>query len=86
MWLGAVVGSFGVLESIGLAARNKDPGLPPDNSLSQVFARWFRVVPGQPVSHWTLPHVLALIALTALALVLIGHLGFGLWLAVRSRG
>lgn len=72
IWLGAVFGSFGVLEGLGLSET-------PADTLSGTTWRWFHVVAGQGVEHWTLPHLLAVIVLATISLVLVLHLGFGLF-------
>ena len=77
IWLAVVGVSFAVLEGIGLSIRNRTG--PPNDSLSETSWSWLHVVPGQGIEHWTLPHVLALVFLLGLCLVLIGHIGLGLW-------
>jgi hypothetical protein len=72
VWLGLVGGSFGVLEGLALSISRKD-------TLSDTSWSWLRVVPGQGIEHWTLPHVLAVVVLIGLCLVLLGHIGLGLW-------
>lgn len=78
-WLGGVGGSFGILEGLGLSARHHAKGLPPNESLSEVTWWFLKVVPGQGIEHWTLPHVLAGVVVLGLILVLGGHLILGLW-------
>lgn len=78
-WLGVVLGSFGVLEGLGLGVHLKTRGAPPNESLSEVTWHFLKVVPGEPFYHWSLPHVLAAVAVLALVLVLAGHLILGLW-------
>jgi hypothetical protein len=78
-WLGGVLVSFGVLEGLGLSIRNHAKNLPPNDSFSETWWGWLKVVPGQGVEHWTLPHLLAAVGVLGLCLVLAGHLILGLW-------
>jgi hypothetical protein len=72
IWLALVFVSFGVLEGLGLSQKINE-------SLSDTTWRWFDIVGGQPISQWTLPHLLAFVVLLALAIVLVLHLGLGLF-------
>lgn len=71
-WLALVFASFGVLEGIAFSISNKD-------SLSDTVWKWFQIIPGQPFYEWTLGHVIAVAVLATLAIVLVLHLGLGLF-------
>lgn len=68
-----------MLEGFGLSAHRHGKGMPPNESLSEVTWGFLKVVPGQGIEHWTLPHVLAGVVVLGLVLVLGGHLILGLW-------
>lgn len=79
IWLGVVGVSFGVLEGIGLSIRNRPGQGPPNDSLSETSWSWLKVVPGQGIEHWTLPHLLAAVFVLGLILTLGGNIILGLW-------
>lgn len=72
IWLSAVFISFGVLEGIALHISRKD-------TLSDTVWTWFQIAPGQPFYEWTLGHIIAVAVLATLAIVLVLHLGLGLF-------
>lgn len=72
IWLGLVFGSFGVLEGVALSITAND-------TLSDTTWKWFDVVSGQGIEHWTLPHLIAVAVLLLIAIILVCHLGFGLF-------
>jgi hypothetical protein len=72
IWLACVFISFGILEGIALSITAND-------TLSDTTWKWFNVVTGQSISHWTLPHLIAVVVLLLISLILVLHLGFGLF-------
>lgn len=62
--------SFGILEGIALSISARD-------TLSDNDWAWFHVVAGQPITQWTLPHLIAFIVLLTISVVLVLHLGLG---------
>jgi hypothetical protein len=71
-WLAIVFVSFGVLEGIAISINHMD-------TLSDTIWKWFNIIPGQSVYNWTLPHIIAASILLLIALILVVHLGLGLW-------
>lgn len=72
IWLAIVFISFGILEGIAYAISK-------DDTLSDVTWKWFNIIPGQPIDQWTLGHVIAVAVLATIAIVLVLHLGLGLF-------
>lgn len=72
IWLTIVFASFGILEGIALTISKND-------TLSDVTWKWFQIIPGQPFYEWTLGHLIAVAVLAIIAIVLVLHLGLGLW-------
>lgn len=71
-WLTTVFISFGVLELISALMSYK-------YTLSDTTWQLFNVVPGQSIDHWTLPHLIVVVILLLIALILVFHLGLGLF-------
>jgi hypothetical protein len=72
IWLALTFGSFGVLEGLAFATNKVD-------TLSETTWSWLHVIPGQDIYQWTLPHLLAIAVLLLLSVILVFHLGFGLF-------
>jgi hypothetical protein len=71
-WLAFVIGSFLLLEFVGLSYTPKD-------TLTDTSRTWLHVVSGQSPLHWNTPHQLAAGLMLLFMVWLFGHIFFGVW-------